>query len=154
MLTIGIEIAARCLLLALFLPFSALDKMINFSAAVAQAQRTVAGRPVATLLILAGFCVEVVMSAAILTGVCDRLAAFILAGYCAVTALLWKRFWQAPDFKLRGPSRGRDTFWDFLKNLSVAGGFLLLALGSNAAGVQSFFDHPLASSRPYDATAE
>ena len=150
MLMIGIEIAARCLLLALFLPFSALDKMINFGAAVTQAQQAVAGRRLATLLILAGFSVEVVMSAAILTGVCDRLAAFILAGYCAATALLWKRFWQAPDFRLRGPSRGRDTFWDFLKNLSVAGGFLLLAFGSSASGVQSFFDHPLASSRPYD----
>jgi putative oxidoreductase len=150
-LMIGIEIAVRSMLLALFLPFSALDKVINFGAAVAQAQQAVGGRRLATLLILAGLSVEVVMSAAILTGVCDRLAALILASYCAATALLWKRFWQAPDFKLRGPSRGRDTFWDFLKNMSVAGGFLLLALGSNASGVHRFFDHPLASSHPYDA---
>jgi putative oxidoreductase len=73
----------------------------------------------------------------------------ILAGYCAVTAFLWKQFWSKPDFKLRGASLGRDTFWDFLKNLALAGGFLMLAFGTNAAGVQAFLDAPLASSHPY-----
>jgi putative oxidoreductase len=77
------------------------------------------------------------------------MAAFILAGYCIVTALLWKQFWKTPDFRLKGVSRGRDVFWDFLKNLAVAGGFLALALGPNANGVQKFVDHPLASSHPY-----
>jgi putative oxidoreductase len=32
------------------------------------------------------------MSLAVLTGVADRLAALILAGYCLLTALLWKQF--------------------------------------------------------------
>ena len=82
------------------------------------------------------------MSLAILTGIADRLAAFILAGYCIVTALLWKQFWKAPDFRLRGESRGREMFWDFLKNLALAGGFLLLAFGTNAAGVQRFLASP------------
>ena len=149
LLSICIEIVTRCMLVALFLPFSALDKVLNFKQAVGQASEAAANRGVATVLIMAGLCIETVMSAAILAGVADRLAALGLAGYCAVTALLWKKFWKKPDFKLQGASIGRDTFWDFLKNLALAGGFLMLAFGSNAAGVQAFLDAPLASSHPY-----
>ena len=137
------------MLVALFLPFSALDKVLNFKQAVGQASEAAASLSLAAALVMAGLCIEVVMSAAILTGVADRLAALILAGYCAVTALLWKQFWTKPDFKLQGASLGRDTFWDFLKNLALAGGFLMLAFGSTAAGVQAFLDAPLASSHPY-----
>jgi putative oxidoreductase len=142
-------LAARCLLVVLFLPFSALDKVLNFRQAVAQCAQAVPVTSLATALIVAGLGIEVVMSLAIVTGVADRLAAFVLAGYCIITALLWKPFWKAPDFRLVGASRGRDVFWDFLKNLSLAGGFLVLALGSDAAGVQRFLNHPLGSSHPY-----
>lgn len=139
----------RLALVALFLPFSALDKWLNPAAAVDQAQVTVHSRAVARALIGVGFFIEVVMSLAILSGVCDRLAAAILAGYCGVTALLWKQFWTAPDFRLKGPSNGRDVFWDFLKNFAVAGGFLILATGGTAAGVDRLIRHPLSSSHPY-----
>lgn len=141
--------AVRCLLVGLFLPFSALDKVLNFEQAVGQAWQAVPNRALATTLIVGGFCIEVLMSLAILTGVADRLAALILAGYCLVTALLWKQFWTKPDFRLKGASDGREVFWDFLKNLALAGGFLLLAVGSDASGVQQFLRHPLASSHPY-----
>jgi putative oxidoreductase len=144
-----IAFAARALLVMLFLPFSALDKVLNFKQAVGQAAEAVSNRSLATALIFAGLGVEVVMSLAILTGVADRMASVILAGYCIVTALLWKQFWKAPDFRLRGASRGRDTFWDFLKNLALAGGFLALAFGASASGFQQFMAHPLASSHPY-----
>jgi putative oxidoreductase len=137
------------MLVALFLPFSALDKVLNFKQAVGQASEAAANRGLAAALIMAGLGTEIVMSAAILSGVADRLAALGLAAYCALTAILWKKFWQKPDFKLRGASLGRDTFWDFLKNFALAGGFLMLAFGSNAAGVQAFLDAPLASSHPY-----
>lgn len=146
-----IVVVARCLLVLLFLPFSALDKLVNFNQAVAQASQAIAPPWLAKVLIGVGCFVEVVMSIAILTGVADRLAACILASYCIVTAILWKPFWKAPDFRLRGNSRGRDVFWDFLKNLALAGGFLLLAFGTNAAGVRQFLDHPLSSSHPYAA---
>jgi len=65
---------------------------------------------------------------------------------------LWKQFWKAADFRLRGASRGRDTFWDFLKNLALAGGFLMLASGGGANGVRTFLHAPLASSDPYRLT--
>ncbi len=140
---------ARLALVALFLPFSALDKVMNFGAAVGQAGQAVASRALARLLIFAGLFVEVVMSLGVLSGIADRAAAFVLAGYCAVTAVLWKQFWRQPDFRLHGPSQGREVFWDFLKNFAVAGGFLALAWGSSASGVTAFLHAPLASSHPY-----
>ncbi|MGH6974110.1 MAG: DoxX family protein [Stellaceae bacterium] len=149
MLSVLVAFAVRCLLVGLFLPFSALDKVLNFKLAIGQASQATPSRPLAVTLIAGGFCIEVFMSLAILTGIADRAAALILAGYCLVTALLWKQFWTKPDFRLRGASNGREVFWDFLKNVALAGGFLLIAFGSDASGVQRFLHHPLASSRPY-----
>jgi putative oxidoreductase len=146
---IFVALAARVLLVALFLPFSALDKLLNFKQAVGQAAEAIPDRSFATLMIAGGLGVEIVMSLAILTGTADRMAALILAVYCSVTALVWKPFWKQPDFRLQGPSRGRETFWDFLKNLALAGGFLMLAFGATATGLQRFLAHPLASSDPY-----
>jgi putative oxidoreductase len=144
-----IVLSARCLLVLLFLPFSALDKIFNFNQAVGQCQQAIASRPLARALIVAGLCIEVSMPLAIVSGIADRLAALILAGYCLLTALLWKQFWKAPDFRLRGASQGRELFWDFLKNLGLAGGLLMLTLGSDGLGLQRLLQHPLQSSHPY-----
>jgi putative oxidoreductase len=149
-----VELGVRCLLIVLFLPFSALDKIINFRSAVAQAQQAAASKAVASALILIGLAVEIFMSLGIVTGVADRLAAFILSGYCVVTALLWKQFWMPGDFWRTGQSQGRDLFWDFLKNFSLAGGFLILAFGTSELTVNRFLAHPFASSHPYAAIAE
>ncbi|HEY5048479.1 MAG TPA: DoxX family protein [Rhizomicrobium sp.] len=154
MLSIVVIFASRLLLVLLFLPFSALDKVLNFKQSLAQASRAVLAPWPATLLVLAGFSIEVVMSLAILSGVADRLAAFILAGYCLITAILWKQFWRTPDFRLRGESGGRELFWDFMKNAALAGGFLMLAFGTGASGVRRFVDHPLRSSHPYSVIDE
>ncbi len=151
MFSVIVSFLFRLALVALFLPFSALDKLLNPQAAVDQAQGTVHSRVLARMLIGTGLFVEVVMSAAILTGVLDRPAAVILAGYCAVTALLWKQFWKTDDFRLQGPSKGRDVFWDFLKNFAVAGGFLMLATSGTAYGVSYLIGHPLSSSHPYSS---
>ena len=144
-----VAIGVRYLLVMLFFPFSALDKLLNFKGAVGQAKQIVASDTLATALILVGLSVEILMPIGILTGVADRLAAFIMAGYCGATALLWKQFWKPGDFWRRGDSKARDLFWDFLKNFSLAGGFLLLTFGLSTASVHLFFDHPFASSHPY-----
>jgi putative oxidoreductase len=149
MLAILITFTVRCLLVALFLPFSALDKVLNFQQAIAQASQVISGRPLAGSLIVCGFCIELFMSLAVLSGIADHMAALVLATYCLVTALLWKQFWRRPDFRLKGKSEGREVFWDFLKNIALAGGFLLLAFGSSASDVEHFVGHPLASSHPY-----
>ncbi len=142
-------IVERYLLVVLFFPFSALDKIINFKGAVAQAREAVSADGAATVLILIGLGVEILMPIGILTGVADRLAAFILAGYCGVTALLWKQFWKPGDFWRRGESKARTLFWDFLKNFSLAGGFLLITFGATSAAVDRFFQNPLSSTHPY-----
>jgi putative oxidoreductase len=142
-------IAVRYLLVVLFFPFSALDKAFNFDGAVRQAQAVFPPRAVAVALILVGLAIEIVMPLAILTGAADRLAALIMAAYCVATAVLFKPFWSRGDFWQRGSSAGRDLFWDFLKNFSLAGGFLLITVGLGGSALPQFLADPLASSHPY-----
>jgi putative oxidoreductase len=146
-----ITLATRYLLVMLFFPFSALDKIINFRGAVGQAREIVPGG-FAVPLILAGLAVEIFMPLAIITGTADRAAGLVLAGYCMVTAILWKRFWKPGDFWRAGDSVARNLFWDFLKNFSLAGGLLLLVVGVHG-GLDRFFANPLASSQPYTQPA-
>jgi putative oxidoreductase len=140
-------LGVRYLLVMLFFPFSALDKILNFRGALRQAAQ-IAPQGMASLLILTGLFVEIVMPVCILSGYADRLAGLVMAGYCMVTALLWKQFWAPGDFWHGSDSVGRGLFWDFLKNFSLAGGFLLLVVGAHG-GVLSLLHHPFASSHPY-----
>jgi len=145
--TVLATLAVRILLVLLFFPFSALDKILNFRGAVAQA-REIASDGLAIVLILLGVAIEILMPLAVLTGTADRAAGFVLAGYCIVTALLWKQFWKPGDFWAGGDSKGRTLFWDFLKNVSLAGGFLLLVVGAHGS-FGAFLADPFASSQPY-----
>ena len=139
-------------LVVLFFPASALDKILGFDAAVKQAGQVFSSRTVASAMILVGLFIELVMPLGILSGVADRLAAFIMAGYCAATAVLFKRFWQPGDFWKKGESKGRELFWDFLKNFSLASGFLLITVGLDGHAWSTFLTDPLGSTHPY-ATA-
>jgi putative oxidoreductase len=105
-------IAVRLLLVLLF-SFSALDKILNHRGAVGQASEAVDSPGIATALIVIGFLVEVIMSLGVITGIADRAAAFVLAGYCGVTALFWKQFWIPGDFWAAGKTRARGLFWFF-----------------------------------------
>ncbi|MBW4051141.1 MAG: DoxX family membrane protein [Proteobacteria bacterium] len=149
-----VALAVRCGLVILFLPFSALDKIVGFRSAVSQAQEVFKPRLLAAAVLLCGLGIEVIMSLGVVTGVADRMAALILAAYCAATAILYKRFWQPGDFWAAGDSKARNLFWDFLKNLSLGAGFLLIVVGTNGAGLRPFLAHPLASSHPYASLRE
>jgi len=144
-----VELIVRCGLVLLFLPFSALDKIFGFAHAVRQAQQVVKPRPIATAMILAGLSVEVVCTLGVVSGIADRACAFVIAGYCAVTALLYKPFWAQGDFWADPDGKGRALLWDFLKNLSLGAGFLLIAVGLDGSGVGPFVAHPFASTDPY-----
>jgi putative oxidoreductase len=146
-------LVARCGLVVLFLPFSALDKIFGFQHALAQAQQVFKSRPLAIVILLGGMTIEVLMSLGVITGIADRFCALVLAGYCAVTAILYKRFWAQGDFWANSDGKGRSLFWDFLKNLSLGAGFLLILVGTDGSGLRPFFDQPFASSHPY-ATKE
>ena len=153
-LSIGLTAAIRLGMVLLFLPFSALDKVANFRGALAQAREATPNTAVATGLIVVGLFVEVFMSLGVVTGIADRACAFVLAGYCGVTALLWKQFWKPGDFWSSNTGQGRALFWDFLKNFALGAGFLLITFGTDAASVSHFFAHPALSSHPYSVTQE
>jgi putative oxidoreductase len=146
-----VALIVRYGLVMLFLPFSALDKIIGFNGAVKQAQEVFRPRALATLVLMCGLGIEVIMSLGVVTGFADRLAALIIAAYCAATAILFKRFWAQGDFWSADDGKGRALFWDFLKNLSLGAGFLLIVIGTDGSGLWPFLEHPLASSHPYSA---
>jgi putative oxidoreductase len=148
-MTIFLTFLLRLMLVCLFFPFSALDKIVNFSGGCDQAQTLIKPRAPAACMILAGLAVEILAPLCILSGVADRAAALILALYCMATAILFKQFWAPGDFWHRGASKGRDLFWDFLKNFSLSAGILLITFGTGPASFQAFLANPLGSTHPY-----
>lgn len=136
-------------LVMLFLPFSALDKLLGFNHAVGQAQEVFKPRPLAVAVLLVGLFIEIVCTLGVVSGVADRACAFVIAGYCAVTAVLYKQFWSQGDFWSAPDGKGRSLFWDFLKNLSLGAGFLLLVVGTDGTGLTTFLHNPFASTDPY-----
>jgi putative oxidoreductase len=149
-----VTLVVRYGLVMLFFPFSALDKIFGFEGAVNQAQEVFKSRNVAVTVLSVGLAIEVFMSLGVVTGIADRACALVIAGYCAATAVLFKRFWAEGDFWAAGESKGRTIFWDFLKNLSLGAGFLLIVIGTNGAGLRPFLAHPFASSHPYTIAKE
>jgi putative oxidoreductase len=144
-----VALVVRYGLVSLFLPFSALDKIFGFNHAVQQAQSMFKARPFAIALILVGLFVETVCTLGVVSGVADRLCAFVIAGYCAATAVLFKQFWAQGDFWSNPDGKGRTLLWDFLKNLSLGAGLLLIVVGTQGSGLAPFLHDPLASSNPY-----
>jgi putative oxidoreductase len=139
---VGVPLAVRFCLVVLF-PFSALDKIINWKDALKQANSSFL--PGGPILLVLGIIVEAVTPICIMIGWHDRLAAFILAGFCLITALLYHEFWKYKDFWAPGDSQGRSHFWDFLKNFGLVGGLMLIVLLGNLLPVTSVLDHPLSS---------
>ena len=144
-----VALLVRYGMVLLFLPFSALDKVVGVGAAVRQAEEVFRPRALAVAVLLTGLVIEVFCTLGVVTGVADRLCAMIIAGYCAATAVLFKRFWAPGDFWSKPDGKGRGLFWDFLKNLSLGAGFLLLVVGTNGHGLETFLHHPFASTQPY-----
>ena len=144
-----VALIVRYGLVLLFLPFSALDKIFGFDHAVRQAQQVVKPWPIAAGMILIGLFVEIACTLGVVSGVADRACAFVIAGYCAVTALLYKQFWAQGDFWADADGKGRALLWDFLKNLSLGAGFLLIVVGVDGSGQAPFLTHPFASIHAY-----
>jgi len=51
--------------------------------------------------------------------------------------------------RTRAASARLGLFWDFWKNVAVAGGFLLVTFGTDARSVDRFFEAPFSSTHPY-----
>jgi putative oxidoreductase len=111
------------ILLALIFVISGLEKIADPAANMAYMQ----AMGVSTLLLWPTIALEVLGGVAIITGFRTRLAALALAGFCLLSALLFHR-----DFG------NQMQMIMFLKNVSMAGGFLLLASsGATALSMDS-----------------
>ncbi|MHB1528869.1 MAG: DoxX family protein [Acidiferrobacteraceae bacterium] len=142
----AVPILIRIFLVVLF-PFSALDKIFDWKDALRQANSSfLPGGPV---LLVSGILIEFIAPMCIVLAWHDRLAALVLAGFCAVTAILYHNFWTFPDFWIKSNSQARSHFWDFLKNFGLAGGLLLITFGTNLAPIHYVVSHPLSSTRLY-----
>lgn len=143
---VAIPLIARVCLVAMF-PFSALDKIVHWKEAMQQA--TSSFLPGGAFLLVLAIIVEIASPLCIVFGWHDRLAAFVLAGFCAVTALLYHPFWKYPHFWSKAGD-GRSHFWDFLKNFGLVGGLLLITIGGFPVTASTVLTHPL-SSAPYSS---
>ena len=122
----ALPVLARIMIVVIF-PFSFLDKILNWDNALKQATSSfLPGGPVLLVLAMA---VESITPICIVFGWYEGVAAFVLAGYCVVTGLLYHHFWTYPRF-WSPSSEGYPHIWDFCKNLGLAGGLLLIILGT------------------------
>ncbi|MFP5405856.1 MAG: DoxX family protein [Gammaproteobacteria bacterium] len=122
---VALPLIARICLVVLF-PFSGVDKIVHWDAALKQADSSFL--PGGPFLLAAAIVIELVTPVCIVTGWHDRIAAAVLALFCVVTAVLYHPFWKFPGFWSPGDSKGRAHFWDFLKNFGLVGGLLLIAM--------------------------
>lgn len=130
----------RIFLVVLF-PFSALDKIVNWGAAMRQAGTM----PWPRAMLVASILVELGAPVCIVTGWHDRFAAFVLAGFCVITAVLFHQFWKFPDFWRFKEGEGLQHFWDFLKNFGLVGGLGLLMLSAQTLTISQALQHWSAS---------
>jgi putative oxidoreductase len=135
-----VDVVARVCLVAMF-PFSAIDKVWHWKNALAQTDS--AGLPGGRAMLVAAVVVEAVTPVLIVAHLYDRIAAVLLAGFCAVTAVLYHPFWRGPDFwSPRDDSVAREHFWQFLKNFGLVGGLLLVVFAGVLASPQGVLSHP------------
>ena len=143
-----VPIVIRVCLVILF-PFSALDKIVFWKDAKAQADSSFLPQWSGPPLLIAAIVVEVLAPICIVLGWHDRIAALVLACFCVVTALLYHPFWKFPDFWKSGNSVARSHFWDFLKNFGLVGGLLLVVFATQLAPAGVIARRPLDSTAVY-----
>jgi putative oxidoreductase len=127
---------ARLCLVLLF-PFSALNKIFDQQAAMAQAAHgwVPLPAPVAALLLVLGGMLEIIAPVCILLGFYRRQAALLFIFYVIATAVLFHNFWSFP---FNGDAWNAN-FWPFLKNFGLAGGFLYIAADARMQSLRCAF---------------
>jgi putative oxidoreductase len=112
-------LVARVLLMTLFV-MTGWQKLSGFGATVAYMKTT--GVPSPALATVVSIIVEFFFAIGIILGVYTRVLAWVFVAFTLGTALLGHRYWM-----LQGAAR-HENFLNFFKNVSIAGGLLLLAL--------------------------
>lgn len=141
-LTLVADVAFRIALVAMF-PLSAIDKVVHWREALAQTESS--KMPGGKVMLIAAILIEAVTPLMIVTGVADRLGAFLLAGFCVVTAFLYHPFWRTPGF-WSPTSPGNEHYWQFFKNWGLAGGLMLVVCAGGLVDPLWVLRHPLSSS--------
>jgi putative oxidoreductase len=110
---------ARVLLMALFVIFG-WGKLTGFSGTVAYMASL--GLPIPGVITASTIIMEFFVGIAILIGFYTRPLALLLALYTLVTALIGHQFWLMAD------AARLEAMINFYKNVSIAGGLLLLCI--------------------------
>lgn len=114
-----ILLIARVLLAILFVLFG-WSKLIGFSGTVAY--MVTEGAPLPTVAAVIAVVMELLVGTAIAIGFYTRPLAYLLALYTLATAVIGHRYWTMPD------AERMANMIHFYKNLSIAGGLLLLCI--------------------------
>jgi putative oxidoreductase len=136
-----LSILAKIFVVAIF-PFSALDKVVNWKSALAQANSSFL--PGGPLLLVLAMIVEITTPICILSGWYAGIAALVLAGYCAVTGLLYHNFWAYPQFWKAG-TQGYPHIWDFFKNFAIVGACIFIIQGTDLISEMQRVEQELSS---------
>ncbi|GAN80969.1 DoxX family protein [Acidocella aminolytica] len=110
-------LVARVLLVALFLIFG-WGKLMNYAGTVSYMAQT--GVPLPSLAALIAITMECLVSSAIVIGFFTRPLALLMGGYTLATGFLAHHYWT-----MTGMAHFENEI-NFYKNVSIAGGFLLL----------------------------
>lgn len=145
---LAIPLLARVSLVILF-PFSGLDKIVHWNAALKQANSSPIGG--GGFLLVAAIIIEFVTPLCIVLGWYERVAALILAAFCVATAILYHPFWKFPGFWSGKNPEGLSHFWDFLKNFGLVGGLLLVVIGGTAIPANTLVHRSLSPAPPFSA---
>jgi putative oxidoreductase len=108
------SLVARLLIAPLFIVFG-FEKITGYASSAGYMEAY--GLP--SFLLPLAILVELGGGLALLLGVFSRWVALALAGFCLVTALVFHTAWSGDG--------GQAQFINFMKNLALAGGLLLLA---------------------------
>ncbi len=107
------------ILLGVMFVISGFGKIGGFDGAVGYIASK--GLPVPQLVAVLTICVELGGGLMLLAGFRTRYAALVLAGFTLLAALIFHNFWAAPEAQHMAQSI------NFMKNVSIAGGMLVLA---------------------------
>ena len=117
------------ILLGVFFVMSGFEKVTGFSGTVGYIQA--AGVPLATVVAALTILVELGGGLMIIFGIGARWAGLALAGFSLVAALLFHAYWSSP------PEQYYAQYLNFWKNVTIAGGMLMLAaFGPGALSIE------------------
>lgn len=116
------------ILIALIFVLSGISKITGFDGTVAYIASK--GLPLATLAAVAAIVVELGGGILLVIGYKARIAAFLMAGFSIIAAFIFHNFWGVPA------AEAQNQMIHFMKNLSMAGGLLMIVIhGSGALSV-------------------